>query len=57
MNEAYTVPSGATATAGSQVLTFDPTVPGKSTGAPQVRPPSVDRARAIPLQPIHSSYT
>src|SRR5437660_407723 len=29
MNEAYTVPLGATAIAGSQVLMFEPTVPGK----------------------------
>ena len=55
MNAAYTVPSGATATAGSHVLTFEPTEPGRVTGVPKVRPPSVDRANAIPLQPIHSS--
>jgi hypothetical protein len=55
MNETYTVPSGATAMAGSQVFRLDPTVPGTLTGASQVRPPSVDLAKEIPLHPIQSS--
>jgi hypothetical protein len=44
MNEAYIVPSEATATAGSQALTFEPTDPGTETGLPKLRPPLTDRA-------------
>src|SRR5580765_5770501 len=55
MNAAYTVPSGATVTAGSHVFTFEPTDPGTEIGVLKVRPPSVDRAKAIPRHPIHSS--
>jgi hypothetical protein len=55
MNTAYTVPSGATATAGSQEFTFEPTEPGTEIGLAKLRPPSVERANAIPLHPIHIS--
>src|SRR5438067_571119 len=57
MNATYTVPSDATATAGSHTLKFEPTEPGTDCGAPKLRPPSVERAKAMPLQPIHASYT
>src|SRR5579864_7233215 len=57
MYDAYTVPLGATVTAGSQTFPFDPTVPGRDIGVPKWRPPSVDRANAIPVQPIQSAYT
>ena len=55
MKAAYTVPSGATVTAGSQTFTFEPTEPGTEIGVSKVRPPSVERANAIPRQPIHVS--
>ena len=55
MKTAYTVPSGATVTAGSQVLRFEPIEPGTEIGLLKVSPPSVERANAIPLQPIHVS--
>ena len=55
MKAAYTVPSGATATAGSQELTFEPTEPGKEIGAWKLRPPSTERPKPIPLQPIQVS--
>ena len=38
MNAAYTVPLGATATAGSQTFRFEPIVPGSEMGASKVRP-------------------
>src|SRR4051794_27238046 len=55
MNTAYTVPSGATVTAGSQALRFEPIDPGTEIGLLKLRPPSVERANAIPLHPIHVS--
>jgi len=52
MNAAYTVPSGATVTAGSQA----PADPGSTTGLPKCRPPSAEAANPILFrQPIHSS--
>ena len=56
MNAAYTVPSGATVTAGSHALTFEPIEPGSDVGVSKVAPPSVERANAIPLHPIQLSY-
>ena len=38
------MPSGPTATAGSQAFTFEPTEPGTEIGVPKVAPPSVERA-------------
>jgi hypothetical protein len=43
MNETYTVPSGATATAGSQA----PGEPGITMGSLHVVPPSADLAKAM----------
>jgi len=43
MNETYTVPSGATATAGSQA----PDEPGMAMGSLHVVPPSADLAKAM----------
>src|SRR5436305_14101832 len=57
MNAAYTLPSGPTTTAGSHALRFDPIDPGRVIAAPNVRPPSVERAKPIFEHPIQSSYT
>src|SRR5580704_3707209 len=57
MKDANTVPSGATATAGSQTLPAGPAEPGTRIGVLKVLPPSADRANAMPRQPIHTSYT
>src|SRR4029078_4926655 len=57
MKTAYTVPFGATVSAGSQELRLDPVDPGTDLGASNVLPPSVERANAIPRHPIHRSYT
>ena len=57
MKAAYTVPSGPTATAGSHAFTFEPRDSGTWRGVSNVNPPSVDRANAIPWQPIQVSYT
>src|SRR5215472_4007419 len=54
MNATYSVPSGATATDGSHDGPADPLT---SRGAEKRRPPSVDRAKPIPPQPIHAAYT
>src|SRR2546428_8332666 len=53
----YTVPSGPTATAGSHAFTFEPRESGTWRGVSNVNQPSVDRANAIPWQPIQVSYT
>jgi hypothetical protein len=55
MNAAYTVPFGATVTAGSHEFVEDPPEPGTEIGASKWTPPSVERAKAIPLQPIQIS--
>src|SRR5438874_12620078 len=57
MNAAYTVPSGATATAGSHAFTFEPTDSGTEVGVSKLAPRLTERANAIPLHPIQVSYT
>src|SRR5579859_4810438 len=57
MKEAYTVPSGPTAIAGSQALRLELAAPGSESGALKVLPPSVETEKPMPLQPIQSSYT
>jgi hypothetical protein len=54
MNQADTLPFGATASAGSQAFLSDP-APGIEIGAAKLLPPFVERAKPIPVQPIHSS--
>ncbi len=46
--------SGATVTAGSHAFRFEPTEPGTAIGCEKVSS-SIERAKAIPWQPIHSS--
>ena len=50
MNETYTVPSGATATAGSQA----PAEPGMTMGSLHVVPPSADLAKPMRGRPFDS---
>ena len=52
MKAAYTVPSAATVRGGSQL---EPREPGTVIAAPKCCPESVERAKPMPPQPIHSA--